>query len=70
MKAISRVSKKWVCLKIKYECFGQCADLITVKPLQNSYLGDRRKWPLYRGGRFGGGSGVIWPFFFLASTLL
>ena len=25
----------------------------TVKPLHNGDLGDRRKWPLWRGGRYG-----------------
>ena len=24
-----------------------------VKPLHNSHLGDKRKWPLWRGGRYG-----------------
>ena len=32
----------------------------TVEPLQNGHLRDRRKWPLWRGGRCaGGGKGVI-----------
>ena len=26
---------------------------ITVKPLHNGYFGDRRKWPNWRGGRYG-----------------
>ena len=25
----------------------------TVEPLHNGHLGDRRKWPLWRGGRYG-----------------
>ena len=25
----------------------------TFEPLQNGYLGDRGKWPLWRGGRYG-----------------
>ena len=24
-----------------------------VEPLHNGHLGDRRKWPLWRGGRYG-----------------
>ena len=27
--------------------------LSTVEPLHNGHLGDRRKWPLWRGGRYG-----------------
>ena len=33
----------------------------TVKPLHNGYLGDREKWPLWRGGHYGE---VIWLIFF------
>ena len=35
----------------------------TVKPLHNGDLGDRRKWPLWRGGRYGRVGGVTWQFF-------
>ena len=27
--------------------------ITTVEPLHNGHLGDRRKWPLWRGGRYG-----------------
>ena len=36
----------------------------TVKPLHNGHLGDKRKWPLWRGGVYGG----VLRQFFLGST--
>ena len=35
----------------------------TVKPLHNSHLGDRRKWPLWAG------KGLIWQLFIFLNTL-
>ena len=35
----------------------------TVKPLHNGDLGDRRKWPLWRGGRYGRVGGNMAIFF-------
>ena len=32
---------------------------VTTEPLQNSHLGDRRKWPLWRGGHYEEVGGVI-----------
>ena len=31
----------------------------TVAPLPNGHLGDREKWPLWRGSRYGGGGGGV-----------
>ena len=36
---------------------------ITVEPLHNGHLGDRRKWPLWRGGRYGEVGCNMTPFF-------
>ena len=39
----------------------------TVEPLHNGHLGDRRKWPLWRGGHYGE-VGVKYDTFFSGST--
>ena len=42
---------------------------VTMEPLQNGHLGDRRKWPLWRGGRYEEVGGIIHENFFLGSTI-
>ena len=42
---------------------------VTMEPLQHGHLGDRRKWPLWRGGRYEKVGGVIHENFFLGSTI-
>ena len=42
---------------------------VTMEPLQNGHFGDRRKWPLWRGGRYEEVGGVIHENFFLGSTI-
>ena len=42
---------------------------ITVKPLHNGQLGDRRKWPLLIGGRYGE-EGVQYDKFILGSAIV
>ena len=37
---------------------------VTMEPLQNGHLGDRRKWPLWRGGHYEEVGGVIHENFF------
>ena len=42
---------------------------VTMEPLLHGHLGDRRKWPLWRGGRYEEVGGVIHENFFLGSTI-
>ena len=40
-------------METKYPLHNLTEKLDTVEPLHNGYFGDRRKWPLWRGGRHG-----------------
>ena len=40
-------------METKYPLHNLIEKLHTVEPLHNGHHGDRKKWPLWRGGRYG-----------------
>ena len=40
-------------METRYPLHNLTEKLHTVEPLHNGHHGDRRKWPLWRGGRYG-----------------